>query len=64
MKNLSCLEIVNVFCNMTGATFNESQKDALVRLMEQVYESGVKSEEPKCDGCKTLDPTEGANENL
>lgn len=45
MSNLTTTEIVNMFCNMTGVCMNEAQRDALMKLIEGIYESGVKARE-------------------
>ncbi len=71
--NLSTDQVVNMFCNMTGADLNEAQKEALTRLLQGIYDSGVKSgekteaicgtdpsisdHEDKCDGCGTIGPS-------
>ena len=40
--NLSTDQVANMFCNMTGADLNEAQRVALTRLLQGIYDSGVK----------------------
>ncbi len=42
-STMTPIQIVNMFCNMTGVAMNESQKEALLRLLEEMYKAGFKS---------------------
>ncbi len=53
--NLSTTQIVNMFCNMTGVDMNDTQKEALTRLLEGIYDSGVKSGEKTESVCGPQD---------
>ena len=70
MSQIAPDQIVNVFCNITGAALNEAQRAAFTRLLTSIHQGGydTKCKEleysdfvyegptPVCDGCKTLGP--------
>ena len=42
-EHLTTMQIVNVFCNMTGASMNGNQREALSRLLQEISETGYQA---------------------